>query len=1158
MDTMKKFQDLLEKLFQFDAADLDFGVYRILNAKKDRLEKFIREDLKNRVEAAFAKHKEERLANIEQNYEEATQKVIQGLGAQALPARNNAGGSLAGELSSRLEACPTKEEFKNTPLGREYLAIKEQKIEAQKIDEIKSQVFNDLFNFFFRFYAEGDFVPQYRYSIKGHKYAIPYNGEEVKLYWANKSSYYVKTGLLFRDYTFLTDPGKAYKIIFRLVLAHEELGSNKATKERFFVLDDKKPIENIPSPIAIIVRFCYRELTAEEVKHYQVEGGSNTSKQEKINQKTVAEVLSKIDDVTLKGFLTKEYKDEKPLLLYQLLRFTAKNTKDYFIHQNLKRFLSEQLDYFIKAEVLSLETLEKEKFLDKHITRAKVVQEIGEDIIDFLAQIEDFQKRLWEKKKFVLKTEYVITCDRVPEEFYQEILQNEEQKREWVEMGFDVPETKEELKKKKLPIDTRYFTQEFKEKLLEKITEEANLDELLDGLLIKSENWQALNLLMGKYREKIQTIYIDPPFNLGTNADFLYNVNYKDSSWISILENRLQLARIMLDDKGSIFVRCDYNGNMFVRLLLNYIFGEDNFRNEIVINKSIRIKTEGNKYPTWHDLFFYYSKNFENVYFKHITKTREKEEWRSIDTEGESWDIVPVELLHLFSPENLKYDEKGRAISRARIILGQEILPREGRRYPSQKTINELERQNRIRLASSGNPQMLKPSEIYLTDNWSDIYGYSSNWDFQTENSEITLKRVIESTSNTPSANADTPLKEGNRDIVMDFFLGSGTTTAVAHKLGRKWIGVEMGEHFWTVVLPRMKKVLAYDKSGVSKEKDVKEKYNEKTTGGFFKYHVLEQYEDALDNIELTSNKQAELKLGDDYLLKYFLDYETRGNPCLLNMEQLKNPFSYKLKVNLEEVGEPQEIMVDIPETFNYLLGLKVKRMKVKYSPLSKGVADRRSDGVSKKLPYNPNLKEKARELRKSGNLSEVLLWNKLKNRQMLGFDFTRQQIIGDYIVDFHCPKLNLVIEIDGESHDFKGAYDEKRDEFLKSLGLEVLHFKDIDVKKLLDNVLKQIEFWIKGNTPSADADTPLEKGNKYLFVLGEKESKDIAVVWREYNDNWSDDDFKKDKEFIVKEIEPWAPHVVYVNGQSVLTPKLGKHLIEVRYIEPEFKKLMG
>ena len=334
--------------------------------------------------------------------------------------------------------------------------------------------------------------------------------------WANNEQYYIKTGLLFRDYTFKADD---YRIIFRIVSAREELGSKKATKERFFILDDQNPIEQVNNK-TLIIRLQYRELSETEVNSYEVEGGSNTSKQEKINQKSYGEVLKKVKDIELKARLGKEHKNEMPLLLYHLNRFTAKNTKDYFIHKDLNKFLSEQLDYFIKAEVLSIETLEKERFLDKHIIRAKVVREIGEDIIDFLSQIEDFQKRLWEKKKFVLKTEYVITTDRVPEEFYDEIWNNGKQKKEWKELGFDIPSSLSSLRKQKpkLPIDTKYFSQEFKEKLLEKLIgghserseESYDLDYLLDGLLIKSENYQALNLLLGEYKEKIQKIYIDP------------------------------------------------------------------------------------------------------------------------------------------------------------------------------------------------------------------------------------------------------------------------------------------------------------------------------------------------------------------------------------------------------------------------------------------------------------------------------------------------------------------------------------------------------------------------------------------------------------------------------------------------------------------------
>ncbi|MHA2646180.1 MAG: hypothetical protein V2G47_06875, partial [bacterium JZ-2024 1] len=187
MESIQRFQDLLKKLFQFESSDLDFGIYRILNYKRDRIEKFIEKDLKDKVEAAFARHKDERLTNINEKFEKVKEKVIQSLGENAF--------TPAGDL---------KEEFRSTPIGKEFLSIKAQKEEVEKIDEIKNQVFNDLYNFFFRFYEEGDFVPQYRYSIKGHKYAIPYNGEEVKLYWANQEQYYTKTGLLFRDYTFKT------------------------------------------------------------------------------------------------------------------------------------------------------------------------------------------------------------------------------------------------------------------------------------------------------------------------------------------------------------------------------------------------------------------------------------------------------------------------------------------------------------------------------------------------------------------------------------------------------------------------------------------------------------------------------------------------------------------------------------------------------------------------------------------------------------------------------------------------------------------------------------------------------------------------------------------------------------------------------------------
>ena len=125
------------------------------------------------------------------------------------------------------------------------------------------------------------------------------------------------------------------------------------------------------------------------------------------------------------------------------------------------------------------------------------------------------------------------------------------------------------------------------------------------------------------------------------------------------------------------------------------------------------------------------------------------------------------------------------------------------------------------------------------------------------------------------------------------------------------------------------------------------------------------------------------------------------------------------------------------------------------------------------KILYNPELKQRARGLRKQGVLSEVLLWSQLKCRKMRGYQFMRQKPIGDYIVDFYCSKLKLVIEIDGESHDGKFSYDMQRQNYLESMGLTFLRFNDADVKKDISNVLMAIEGWIERNNPL----TPFSKG---------------------------------------------------------------------------------
>ena len=915
-----KLKDHLKVLFQFDCAELNFGIYRILNYKRKEIEKFIEDDLIRVVEKEFEKYKTYSNKELAEKIEKIENKIKEDFGSDIL---HN------GKLI---------EKYGETRIVKKYLELKKQIDEIDVTENIQSQVFNDLYNFFSRYYEDGDFISKGRYSSKQNKYAIPYSGEEVKLYWANFDQYYIKTGEVFKDYEFNQ---KGWKFVFRTVLADVPAGNVKGNRRYFFLASDE-PVKI--SNKTCLIKFEYRMLTNGDLKKYPVKTKEGKVKitgimQDELNPILKDKIVTFITPLEPKAILT-ETQDEKTIIEKHLYKYTRKITSDFFIHKNLKEFLERELDYFIKTEVLDIEVFdtEKERYFDRHITRSKVVKNIGERIIEFLSQIEDYQKMLWEKKKFVLKTDYVITIDRIlpacadasagREDFCKEILENKEQLKEWQELGFGVSglslrgtKSRSNLK---LPVDTKYFSEEFKERLLERLGEKGNIDDLLDGILIKSENWQALNLILEKYKDKIQCIYIDPPFNTGTN-EFLYKNKYLDSSWISMMYDCLDLGKKVLKDDGSIYVRIDYHGNHYVRGLMDMVFGSENLRNEIIVN---RFKKPSDAFTTVTENFLFYSKT-QKLIFNLISKPRActfckrplEPRWHPMSSSGEGGPAT---------------------------ILGKLLYPQKGRHWTySQNQIFEMEKQGRIRINEKlsytdtrgekimGIPEYLETEEQAVDSNWTDVSGYKFGSLFSTENAEEVIQRVIEASSN-------------ECDLVLDYFLGSGTTTAVAHKLGRKWIGVEMGDHFETVVLPRMKNVLFYDKSGISKEvKDYK-------GGGFFKYYYLEQYEDSLHNIEFPQEQRAQKMLDlfseeakSEYLMKYMLKFETEGSPSLLNLKHFENPFEYKLKVlslpntfTMNGVkglkggiasATPRNdniVNVDLVETFNYLIGFKINKYK--------------------------------------------------------------------------------------------------------------------------------------------------------------------------------------------------------------------------------------
>jgi adenine-specific DNA-methyltransferase len=417
-EALTKFKNLLRELFQFDAADLDFGIYRIMNHKRDVVDEFIAHRLPEAVRTALSQGALGEQAEAANELKEVVANIKSNFGDLALDETGN--------LVST---------YHETPLGKKYLALKEKAAGAGNREALEAGIFNHLYSFFSRYYQDGDFISKRRYSKK-ERYAIPYNGEEVTLYWANHDQYYIKTGEYFTDYTWKAPNGAT--VHFKLQAADVEQNNVKGDK-RFFVpqIDDAawdEPARTLTLP------FEFRPLNAQEAITY---GAKN--QQANIIVKAVKDMpkrLTKLGNEALAALSATRNTagDDEPTtwFAHHLRQYTRRNTSDFFIHKDLKSFLGRELDFYLKNEVLSLDELDAagEARAEGWFQMMRTIKRIGGQIIDFLAQIEDFQKMLWEKRKFVTETFYCVSVGQIAEAFYGEIAGCDAQWDEWKRLGF--------------------------------------------------------------------------------------------------------------------------------------------------------------------------------------------------------------------------------------------------------------------------------------------------------------------------------------------------------------------------------------------------------------------------------------------------------------------------------------------------------------------------------------------------------------------------------------------------------------------------------------------------------------------------------------------------------------------------------------------------
>jgi adenine-specific DNA-methyltransferase len=449
--------------------------------------------------------------------------------------------------------------------------------------DFREELFDKLHAFFSRYFSKSGsicfaYTPQHM-SVYERVYT---DEQDVVLFWKTHMLYYVKTDRLFRDLTVEVDGQKFF--FDCTALAHK-----KANEKRELVF----AFEKMEGDGTIRIGVTYSERGR----------------------------ITKTEDIL--KLLKKAGHPVKEAVLEKAMKVFARQSEvDYFINKDARGFLTEQLDLWMYQYVFKDET----RWTAPRILQLQTIKSIALRLIAFIAQFEDELVRIWNKPKFVRASHYVITLDRIAArdgglDLLAEFIKDagmKAQAAEWqdlrmVESSFSATSILEGRGKdrklatewRSLPLDTQHF----KSLELRLLGLFDNLDEALDGRLIKSENYQALNTLKDKFKGRVKCCYIDPPYNTGSDG-FVYNDTFRHSSWISMIQDRVTAAVPLLAKKGVLYASIDDKERRHLEFALDQAFGRDNRVEEIIWVQNTT-KNQSPTYSTNHEYVEVYAQNLK-------------------------------------------------------------------------------------------------------------------------------------------------------------------------------------------------------------------------------------------------------------------------------------------------------------------------------------------------------------------------------------------------------------------------------------------------------------------------------------------------------------------------------------------------------------------
>ena len=957
---LTKFQGLLRKLFQFDCADLDFGIYRIMNHKRDAVERFINEQLLAIISDELDSGPLAQQAQAGAKFAEIARQIRINLREDAIDD--------SGNLDS---------DYHDSTIGKRYLEAQRKVADGNRSrDAVEAAIYNHLYTFFSRYYEDGDFISKRRYS-RSQRYAIPYNGQEVYLHWANYDQYYVKSDEYFRNYDWKAPNGVA--VHFRLINADVEQNSVKG--DRRFFLPRVEETKWDATDNSITIPFEYRPLSGNEINTYK-----RNSLQDAIVEEAVTEIPKRLHGnaparTALMGGHHRNGDGPISNLKHHLHQYVRRNNSDFFIHKNLSSFLNRELEFYLKNEVLNLDNLVSagQDLTEGWFQQVRITKTIGSHIIDFLAQIESFQKTLWEKRKFVTETQYCIRVGIIDEGFFEEIAQCDAQWNEW-ENHLNVGDGQKDLfcldttiQKNRLAIlkahpalvlDTKYFQRDFVDRLLSCFED---LDGLSDGLLVHSENWQALNLLKEKYQRRIKCVYVDPPYNTAA-SEILYKNDYKHSTWLSLIADRLRSLPDFFETNSILCIAIDDSEYHRLYSCLTALFSEKSILGTVIVRNNPAGRSALSGFSMSHDYTLFVGAN-EYCTVGKLAKSVEQIarydqrdeqgmfEWvnfrkhggMNANREARPRLFYPIHVGKtgiVSIPHFVWDDQKGQWKTTSELSRDEAVV------FPinakgEEKTWKWGHETAKERLSDlTCRPDSQGELGIYMKSRMIQGTLPSTLWVDKkfsaTEYGTNLLAHIIGHSNSFPFPKSvhtvEDCLRVGqllNDDSCIDFFAGSGTTGHAVINLNRedggqrKFVLIEMGDYFDFVLLPRIKRITFAPEWKDGRPKRMATQEEAERSPRIIKYIRLESYEDALDSIEFDPSSE-QLRMSEstyEYFLKYVLHWESKKSETLLNVPRMASPFTYRLRIHVN--GEKQERTVDLAETFNYLLGLRVRERKV-------------------------------------------------------------------------------------------------------------------------------------------------------------------------------------------------------------------------------------